>query len=82
MAGAGSRVLGVREMCALLGTCVRCFVQQEMLCVVSRSGGGGYFHRSVPGSFPLHTYWHAAVKLRGLVVLLCRGDLGVHTQCL
>lgn len=44
--------------------------------------GNGWIHHSVPGSFPLHTDWHAAVKLRCLVVLLCRGDPGVHAQCL
>lgn len=90
MAEAGSRGLGVPELHALLVTCVQRFVQHKALRVVSRFGGEGadapislfQAHSLCLIALCLISYWHAAAKLRGLVVLLCGGDLGVHARCL
>lgn len=67
--------MGVWEPRALLAICVGCFAQHETLRVVPRFGGEGT-DTSISLS-PAHSHWRAAAKLRRLVVLLRRGDLGV-----
>lgn len=75
--GGTGAVYPASDLCPVL-----CAAGDAVCCPQVWRGMGGYIHQSVPGSFPLHTDWHAAVKLRCLVVLLCRGDPGAHAQCL